>query len=186
MVERSSQRWANWTMCSTVKESTARSVTQFWPLSASWTLRFFLLYALKIRGTRSLCSVPLSQEEDQKEAFLPSPMVTLVAALKSCRSTSSLGVSVPTQGFSGVVHSYHNQRSLRAWENLSKSRIPRPPCSLGRQTFCQLTLHFPPLTFSLQSQSIPRLTLAKALRIPLPALRTVRRKISIEERTDFT
>jgi hypothetical protein len=39
--------------------------------------------ALKIRGARSLGGEPLSQEEDQKEAFLPSPIVTLVAALKS-------------------------------------------------------------------------------------------------------
>src|ERR1041385_5925693 len=113
-------------------------------------------------------------------------MVTLVAALKSCRSVSSLGVSVPTQGFSGAVHSYHSQRILRERENLSRSRIPRPPSSLGRQTFCQLTLHFPPLAISLQSQSIPRLILLKALRIPLSALRVVRRKIGMEERTDFT
>ena len=184
--EMRSHSWTNWPMCSAVKASTAISATQVWSVRASWTVRFFLLEALKIRGAISFGGLPSSHEEDQKEAFLPSPIVTRVAALKSCLSEASLGVSKPTQGFSGAFHSSQSQRSLRARENLSKSRIPNPPSSLGRQTFCQLTFHFPPLTDSLQSHSIPRQILAIALRKPLSTLIAVRRKIGMEERTYFT
>jgi hypothetical protein len=153
--ERRSQRRTYCSRCSTVNESTLISATQVWPSRASRTVRFFLLEALKIKGAKSFGGAPSNHEEDQKEALAPSPMVTRVAALKRSLSAASLGVSDQTQGFSGAVHSYHNQRSLRARENFSKSRIPRPPSSLGRQTFCQLTLHFPPQTTSLQAHSIP-------------------------------
>jgi hypothetical protein len=47
-------------------------------------------------------------------------------------------------------------------------------------------LHFPPLTTSLQAQSIPRLILAKAFRMLLSTLKADNRKMGSEERTDFT
>src|SRR3954453_13149630 len=107
--ERRSQRRMYCSRCSTVKASTLISATQFWFSRASRTVRFFLLEALKIKGAKSFGGVPSSQEEDQKEALAPSPMVTRVAALKRSLSAASFGVSDPTQGFSGAVHSYHNQ-----------------------------------------------------------------------------
>src|SRR4051812_1326469 len=61
-----SQRRTCCSMCSTVKDSTLISATQFWPSRASRTIRFFLLEALKIKGAKSFGGVPSNQEEDQK------------------------------------------------------------------------------------------------------------------------
>ena len=85
-------------------------------------------------------------------------------------SISSFGGSGPTQGLSSEVHSYHNQRSRSALENFSKFRIPSPPNCLGRQTFSQMTLHFPPLTISLLFQSSPRHSFIKGLERALISL----------------
>ena len=134
----------------------------------------------------TLAGSPTSQDDPQKEAFCPSSRVTFVAALKRFRSTSSFGVSEPTHGLSGEAHSCQSHRSLRALENFSKFRIPRPPRTLGRHTLSQLTLHLPPLTISVQFYSIPRLILSKALRIPLSSLMAVNRKILIDDSTDLT
>jgi hypothetical protein len=95
---------------------------------------------MKIKGAMVFGGVPSNQEEDQKEALEPSPMVTRVAALKRSLSVASLGVSDPTHGFSGAFHSSHNHRSLSARENFSRSRTLRPPRSLG----LPVDLAFPP------------------------------------------
>ena len=77
--------------------------------------------AANSKGATDLGMEPLSHEEDQNKACLPSPTVTEVAAPKRALSDSSFGVSKPIQGLSGVFHSYHSQRSWKALANLSES-----------------------------------------------------------------
>jgi hypothetical protein len=125
--------------------------------------------------TIDLGVTPLSHEEYQKEALQPLPMVTLVAALKSSRSVSSLGVSKSTQSLSGAIHSSQSHHRRRAPGIFSRSRIPCPLSFLGQQTFAQLTSHFPPLTEILHAHSIPLLILSKAFKVPLLSLIAVSR-----------
>ena len=153
---------------------------------ASRTLLFFFLEASKILGESHFGKNPWSQLEDQKVAVSPSPIVNLVAALNISLSEPSFGVSRPTHCFSGAAYSSHSQRNRRARANFSRSRIPSPPKALGRQTFVQQTLHFPPLTVSLPAHNILRRNLSKAFRVALSVLMAVRRKIGIAVSTDLT
>ena len=164
----------NCATCSKVNSWTAISATQFKLSMASLTQRFFFLDARKTLGARDFGEVPFSQDEDQKLAVRPSPMVTLVAALNNSLSVSSFGVSNPTHGFSGAVHSSQSHRNRKARANFSRSRMPKPPIFFGRHTLAQLTLHFPPETVSLAAKSIARRSLSKAFKVQLP-------KFSVED-----
>lgn len=113
-------------------------------------------------------------------------MWTFIAALKGPLSMSSFGVSMPTQCFSGAVHSIQSHLSLSALANFSRSRIPNPPSFFGQQTFAQFTFHFPPLTEALQAHNIPLQILSKAFRFALSALIVVSKKIGSVVSTDLT
>ena len=92
----------------------------------------------------SIGALPLSQEDFQKYALLPSPIVTTMLALKSWRSIESQGTSVPTQGRSGLAHSNQSHLNRKALLNNSKSRIPSPPNFFGRLVLVQHTRQCPP------------------------------------------
>ena len=102
-------------------------LVQLWFSNCSLTMRCFLQANLYKRGAISLGALPCNQDASQNLAVLPFPTVTIVDALKSCRSTSFTGKLPPTHGRSGSFHSNHNQRSLSALLNLSRSRTPSPP-----------------------------------------------------------
>jgi hypothetical protein len=56
-------------------------------------------------------------------------------------------MSSPAHGRWMCSHLNQSQRSLNARAKCSKSRMPRPPRSLGAQVVSQLTRQCPPLTF---------------------------------------
>jgi hypothetical protein len=78
--------------------------------------------------------------------------MTLVEAVKSARSMSSIGVSMPTQGLVSSTHSCHNHRRRKALPNLSRFAIPNPPKSFGVVTIAQFTKQWPLLAFSSPSK----------------------------------
>lgn len=118
----------------------------FWRLRC--TLFHFLLDRLKIPMAKSLGKQPWSQLSEQKEHFFPFPRVMTVPARKSTLSNSSHGTSMLCQGLLSSFQPNQSQCSLKARENFSKLRIPRPPKFLGLQTFCQLMRLLPELTLS--------------------------------------
>jgi hypothetical protein len=83
---------------------------------------------------------PFNQLESQKEAFLPFWTVTVVAALNRIMSFESTGNSVPFHGRSGLVQLNHNHLRCSALLKRSKSKMPRPPNSVGRATDARATL----------------------------------------------
>jgi hypothetical protein len=116
---------------------------------------------------------------------LPSPIVTTVVALKSCRSISEHGTSVPTHGLSGSTHSYHNHLSRRALLKHSRSRIPSPPRHLGFFTRSHLTKQWPPLAFSVPFRKKLLLILSIFLETHFLREKIVRKYVGIEESTEF-
>lgn len=126
-----------------------RSRTHVSFVKAAATVLVFPLDLLYSSGNSSANEDEVSQEECQKDAVVPLPMVTVVAAANMALSLESQGSSEPTHGHSAWCHSSHNQRRRSTRENLSRSRIPSPPRSVGEQTLAHFTLHCPPdISFS--------------------------------------
>jgi hypothetical protein len=67
-----------------------------------------------------------------------------VQRAKRSFSLSVQGVSIPTHGLSGEVHSCQSHRSLRVVANLLWSRMLKPPYYLGEVVFVHFTLHLLP------------------------------------------
>jgi hypothetical protein len=112
--------------------------------SAPCKLLFFLLDALKSSGQTWHGGGSSPHASVQKRTTLPSPTMIVVAAAKTALSACEHGTSMPSQGSPGVVLASHVHRSRRAWLNLRRFRIPRPPRLVGRQTRPQATLQWPP------------------------------------------
>ena len=132
----------NWEMWSTVSPS--------WVLiceiqksfsKALLTVHFLHFEISKMRGATSLGLLPSSQEDSQKRALSPLPMVTFVAAAKRSRSLELQGFPRPTHGLGSSLHSNHSHLKRRAEANFERLRMPSPPRFLGLHNFSQLTLH---------------------------------------------
>ena len=118
------QRVTNSCICTDVVIRALRDRIQL-PFCSSWrTVLFLQRTNSKSWGARNLGASSSSQLWCQKRALSPFPIVIVVEALKSSRSLSLHGSSVPTQGFESYTHSCHNQRSRKAVPNLSKSSTP--------------------------------------------------------------
>jgi hypothetical protein len=87
---------------------------------------------------------PLEPAAVQKQVFLPSPIVTVVDALKSSWSASLQGSSEPTHGLDSYTHSYQRHQRRSALPSLSRSGTAKPPSSLGFVAIGQLTRQWPP------------------------------------------
>ena len=131
----------------------------------------------------SIGARPSIQEECQKDALHPSPMVTTVLILNNCRSIASQGTVVPTQGLSWSVHSNQSHRSLKALPNSSKSRTPRPPNFFGRMTFAQRTKQCPPFASAEPFHKNLLLILSILLIAHLLIANTVRKCTGMDVRT---
>jgi hypothetical protein len=106
-------------MCAVViPERKFKSRIQLLSWRACATVRFFLANFAKKSGAMSFGLRSCNQPEYQKLALVPSPRVMRAQFAKSNLSASSQGTSIPTQAFSGAVHSCHNQRRRNARENL--------------------------------------------------------------------
>jgi hypothetical protein len=149
MVEIFSQRSANWVICSMVRPF-CKLIWEVQKLScrAFRTVELLFLDILYMRCAISFGRRPSSQEECQKRALSPFPMVTFVAAAKSSLSLALQGFPSPLHGLELSVHSNQSHLKRSADANLWMLRIPRPPLVFGLQTRSQLTLHFPPETLS--------------------------------------
>ena len=75
---------------------------------------------------RTFGGSPSSQEEDQKDAFRPSLLVTLVAALNNCLSERSFGVSEPTQVLGKPIRAIANTDGA-LWRIFPGRGSPAPP-----------------------------------------------------------
>ena len=107
--------------------SCATSLIHCPSIIASRTDRFFIRLCWNSNGKSDAGDRPSIQLDDQKDAFLPSCTVTLVAAVNKATSVSSTGIFSLSHGF-GVSHqASHNHRSRKALLNLSRSNIPSPP-----------------------------------------------------------
>ena len=113
--------------------------------TASRTDLFFRLLCQYNRGKREAGDRPLIQLETQNDAFLPSPIVTLVAAVKRAMSVSSTRSFIPAHGLCVLLQASQSQRNRRALLNFSMSRMLRPPKLTGLATYGHPTLHFPPV-----------------------------------------
>ena len=147
----------------------------------------FLFFEMRKRfGAISWGLWPWSQALVQKEAVKPSPTVIDVAA-----ATRSL--SVVWHGMSGLFialpspsHSFHNHLRRSALANFPRWSIPRPPDSVGLVERDQLTLHFPPVSFSDPAQRKLFLRLSISFSVALGALSDVRQYTTCEVRTALT
>jgi hypothetical protein len=125
-----------------------RALIQWLSRSSMNTDPFFVLDIANRLGAKWHGASPSSQASCQKRHLWPSPTTTLVEVVKSARSVSSVGVSMPAQGLVSSTHSCHNQRRRKSLPNLSRSGIPKPPKSFGLVTVAQFTRQWPPLAFS--------------------------------------
>jgi hypothetical protein len=82
---------------------------------------------------------PLIQLECQKVVLSPLPTVITVDAWNSSLSVLSQGTTRPVHGRSTNFYRNHSQRNLKARAKRSKSKMPRPPRSLGAQVVVQFT-----------------------------------------------
>jgi hypothetical protein len=96
------------------------------------TVMFFLLDFVNKKGAMDFGSRPLIQLECHKLALSPFPIVTIVDELKRSRSVLSQGISKLAQGLSGDPFC-QSHRNLKALANRSRSRMPKPPRSLGEE-----------------------------------------------------
>jgi hypothetical protein len=118
----------------------------FWN-KASLTVLFFpdLLIAEYSAGA-NLHSGPTSAQlsvHSKVEEPSPSAAVMLIADM-AATGFSSLDGNAAQQRPGSDLRS-HSQRSLKAKPKNRRSKIPRPPRSVGRQTMGHATLHLPPV-----------------------------------------
>lgn len=163
-----------------------RSLIQVSPARASFTLLFFLRECLKSSGKAILRVAEPVQEQSQKEAVAPSPMVTIVAALKRALLVTSHGSSDPTQGLSGFFHANHSHLRRSARLNRCISWMPRPPLAIGEQTVGKFTLHLPPVSSSSCAHRKRRRVLSTSLKNLFGTLRTEIANVGSGERTQRT
>ena len=110
--------------------------------------KIFLFAFCKRDGARLRGVVPWIHDDVQNRAVFLSPMVTTVEAANRSWSHLSQGTSILFHARSLCFHLNHNHRNLSAWAKRSKSKIPSPPLSLGRQVVGQFTNECPPYTLS--------------------------------------
>jgi hypothetical protein len=130
-------------------------------------------------------ALPCNQLASQNSAMFPLPIVTIVDALKSWRSTSFTGNLPPTQGRSGSFHSNHSHRNLSGRLNLSRSHAPKPPSFFGLCSFFHCTRQFPPFALLVPFHRNPLLILSICL-VHFFSWKFVRKYVGIEDSTEFT
>ena len=150
-----------------------------------FTVSFFLVVNLKRLGAISLGVQPCNQPSFQKFIFKPFPSMIVVQAANRRRSVLSHGVSVPTHAFCGAVRSCHSHRSRSALAKRSRSRIPRPPLTFGRQDLVQLTLHFQPVRAPSPAQRKRFRILSMSSRRSFDVLITVSKYTGCDDSTDL-
>jgi hypothetical protein len=128
---------------------------------------------------------PWSQPKSQKLVFLPSPSTTVVQAANKSLSSSSHGASVPTQGLPGETQWCQSHLSRSALANFSKSGMPSPPLSFGKQVRVQFTLHFPPDSCLSPAQRKRLRSLSRSTRMSLQGRSAERKYTGWEDNTDF-
>jgi hypothetical protein len=100
----------------------------------------FLRHAsLNIIGAMSLGRWPSSQRSFQKLICLSLPTTMLIHARNKAVSVSLRHTGILDQGLCGSFHFSPCYRSRRALLNFLRSRISRPPFTLGIKTRFQLT-----------------------------------------------
>ena len=152
----SSSNTQSWVYSMMISRLRLWSISLIHILSASaWAIDlFFLLLCLYSSGNRVARASPLSHLEFQKDAFLPFPSWTTVAALKRALSSSVIGICRPSQGLALVSQLNHSHLSLSDWLKRSRSLMPRPPFGCGAQTHVHATLHLPQWVPHLQPKGI--------------------------------
>jgi hypothetical protein len=123
-----SQRTTNSAISST-EVILQRPLVQLWFVISSKTFRCLRQASLHKLGAMSLGALPWIQEEFQKSAFSPFPIVTTVLIQNNCLSTSLTGGSVPTQGLSSSAHSNHNRLLKRLKEKEAPGLVAYSQCS---------------------------------------------------------
>ena len=178
-----SVRWISCNLIHNEMNSSTCDAVVIWPLRAAtqpllrssrWIDLFLHLTNSNKLGARCFGASPSSQLSCQKRAFCPSPIVTVVDALKSARSRSLQGSSIPAQGLEVSTQSCHSHLKRNALLNLLRSGIPSPPRSFGLVTVGQLTRQCPPLAFSSPFQRKDLLILSMLFRAQAANGNTVR------------
>ena len=137
---------------------------------------FFLCVFRNKLGAIVFTEAPLIHDEVQNKAVFPLPIFTTVDALKSSWSVLLHGTSRFVHALSFCFHLNHSHLNLKALVKLSKSKIPIPPFSFGRQVVGQFISECPPVTFSGVSprQRKLRRNLSILLSTPFCAWKTVK------------
>jgi hypothetical protein len=86
---------------------------------------FLFLETSKIRGAIFFGLLPSIHAPSKNRAFLPSPMVTLVAAAKRSKYYGVQGVPRRLQGFALSSHSSQSHLMRRDGEKIVRLRIPK-------------------------------------------------------------
>lgn len=146
-----------------------------WSAIASLTFLFFFLMVAKTTRTISIGCQPWTQATCGKEVFILSPIDIIVDVVNKSQSMSEQGFPRPTQGFSNHAHSCQSQWICGAVVNLTRSKTPRPPRSIGPPTVDQLILQLPLVKLSSRDHKKHFLHPSMDCRISLGALMIVRR-----------
>ena len=94
-------------------------------------------------------------------------MITVMLASVIATTFFSARAGSVAQQRSGSTLLSHSQRSLRASPKNLRSKTPRPPRDVGRQTVVQASLHFPPSAVSVphQRKALRRLSICSMAQV---------------------
>lgn len=135
------------------------------PSLTSLLLRTRFGTAAQTSGARSSMLFPSIHLSVQKGVRAPFPICTVVETLNMAWIIRSSLLGKPIHVLDVSVRLNHAQRMRSTYPSVVRSRTPRPPSSVGRETFDQATKHFPPCTASVPFHTKSLVIFSKALMI---------------------
>jgi hypothetical protein len=133
----------------------------------------------------SLGAWPSSHLSAQKLTLLPLPTLMLIQVRNNCISVSELGMSRPVYGLPSICHACHCHRRRKAFLNLLRSTIPKPPSHFGINTLFQFTMQWPPVAVAVPHHKKARQILSILCMAHLLSWNTVIWWMTTEESTEL-